>query len=265
MITYGKPAITGGSDRRMSRSAIQDQRATASGPRGGGERPQRSRAPRPKANYGGESTRERIVAEAIRLFAERGYRGTTVGDIESAAGLAPRAGGFYKHFGSKEEVLAYGIERHVAEIERLRAALDLMPLGDLRAELTLVARWSLAELRAEWPVMKIVQKDGDQFPELVRLVRERIIKSGHAVAAEVMELLLKENGVVVEDPRAVASVALASLVGRDIEEMMFHHQPGGLDEEEFVQAWVEVWLACARGMGADLAPAAEATASKTAR
>ena len=55
-----------------------------------------------------ESTRERIVTEAMRLFARRGFRGTTVGEIEQAAGLAPRAGGLYKHFRSKEEVLAAG-------------------------------------------------------------------------------------------------------------------------------------------------------------
>ena len=54
------------------------------------------------------TTRERIITEAMRLFAERGYRGTTVGDIEQAAGLAPRAGGLYKHFASKDEVLRPG-------------------------------------------------------------------------------------------------------------------------------------------------------------
>jgi AcrR family transcriptional regulator len=67
---------------------------------------------RPRAKFGNHSitlgnqaithTRERIVTEAMRLFAERGYRGTTVWDIEEAAGLAPRAGGLYKHFRSKQ-------------------------------------------------------------------------------------------------------------------------------------------------------------------
>jgi AcrR family transcriptional regulator len=192
-----------------------------------------------------QSTRDRIVTEAIRLFAERGFRGTTVGDIERAAGLAPRSGGLYKHFRSKEEVLEAAAERHVAEIEAVRSLLELGPLGDLRAELTLVARWSLAELRAERPLLKIVQKDGDQFPELIEAVRERVIKTGHATATQVVERLFGEYGVVVADANALASVALAALVGRDLEEMIFRHTPGGLDEEEFIEAWVDLWMAFA--------------------
>src|SRR6185436_17801747 len=108
---------------------------------------------------GEESTRQRIVSEAIRLFAARGYRGTTVGEIEAAAGLVPRSGGLYKHFRSKEEVLSAAIERHVREMERARERLDMMPLGDMRAELTLDARWALTELAEEHLVMKVVQKD----------------------------------------------------------------------------------------------------------
>ena len=98
----------------------------------------------PGITHGPQSTRERIVAEAMRLFAEQGYRGTTVGDIEEAAGLSPpRAGGLCKHFASKDEVVTAGIERHVAEIEAMHSAMDMMPLGDVRAELTLIARWAL--------------------------------------------------------------------------------------------------------------------------
>ena len=84
----------------------------------------------------------------MRLFAAQGFRGTTVGEIEAAAGLAPRAGGLYKHFRSKEEVLEAGIDRHLAEtalslgiaeaaaakryiraLKRLKALLATMPGG----------------------------------------------------------------------------------------------------------------------------------------
>src|SRR5438552_11425091 len=104
----------------------------------------------------------------MRLFAERGFRGTTVGDIEQAAGLAPRAGGLYKHFRSKEEVLEAGIARNVSEIDVIEPTIEMLPLGDLRAELMLIGRLGLQELASEMPLMKVVQKEGDQFPELVR-------------------------------------------------------------------------------------------------
>ncbi len=47
-------------------------------------------------------TARRIKEAALGLFAERGFARTSVGAIEEAAGLAPRAGAFYRHFESKE-------------------------------------------------------------------------------------------------------------------------------------------------------------------
>lgn len=39
------------------------------------------------------STRERILTEAMRLFGEKGYEATTIAEIEAAAGLTPGSGG----------------------------------------------------------------------------------------------------------------------------------------------------------------------------
>ena len=188
-----------------------------------------------------EGTRERIVTEAIRLFALNGFTGTTVGEIEQAAGLAPRAGGLYRHFRSKEEVLSAAIDRHVREMERIRERFDVMPLGNVRAELTLAARWALAELRAEQLVMKVVQKDGDRFPQVVAEVHERIIRPGHAQAAEMFERVFAEAGIEDRDPRAYAAVALGALVGYVIEQEMFGAVPGEVAEPGFVEAWVDTW------------------------
>ena len=206
-----------------------------------------------------QSTRDRIVSEAIRLFAERGFRGTTVGEIESAAGLVPRSGGLYKHFRSKEEVLEAATERHVREIESVRSSLELLPLGDLRAELTLIGRWALAELGAEQPLMKIVMKDGDQFPGLVRQVRERIVERGEQTTIEVIERLIAQEGLQADNPRAVAAVALGSLVTYRIQHTMFGVSPMGVSEDELIQAWVEMLVAFARSA------TPEPTAVETAR
>ncbi len=48
--------------------------------------------------------RERIVEVAAKLFRERGYDGIGVADLMKGAGLTH--GGFYGHFGSKEDLLA---------------------------------------------------------------------------------------------------------------------------------------------------------------
>jgi len=202
------------------------------------------------------TTRERIVTEAMRLFAAQGFRGTTVGEIEQAAGLAPRAGGLYKHFRSKEDVLEAAIERRVSEIAEFDPAIEMLPLGDPRAELLLVGRWGLTELAAEMPLMKVVQKDGDRFPELVAKVRERIIARGHRQGVAIVTRILGET---LDDRQieALVSVALGALVGYRIEETMFGPRPVG--EEDFLEAWVELLMAyAARAEAAPTAVTSEA-------
>ena len=69
-----------------------------------------------------DSGHDRIVRGAARLMRERGIRGTSVADSMNEAQMTH--GGFYRHFGSKDELM----------VEALRAAFDefAMPLEQLR-------------------------------------------------------------------------------------------------------------------------------------
>lgn len=62
------------------------------------------------------NARERLQAAAFELFEERGYDGTTVGDIAARADLTDRT--FFRYFADKREVLFSGSE----ELEKLIAA-----------------------------------------------------------------------------------------------------------------------------------------------
>ena len=88
--------------------------------------------------------------------------------------------------------------------------------------------------------MKVVQKDGDRFPELVAEVHERIIAPGHAQAARRCSRECSRSAVSADrDPRAFAAVALGALVGYRIEETMFGAPPGEYPEDDFIEAWVD--------------------------
>ena len=52
----------------------------------------------------GRQTRQGIEQAARKLFAERGFHGTTLADITSAAGKSPAL--FYRYFADKEDLLA---------------------------------------------------------------------------------------------------------------------------------------------------------------
>jgi TetR/AcrR family transcriptional repressor of nem operon len=70
--------------------------------------------------------RERVVEQAARLFREKGFDGVGVAELMAAAGLTH--GGFYNHFGSKDEVEAEAcariFEKSVARIAAVAAEPD---------------------------------------------------------------------------------------------------------------------------------------------
>lgn len=62
-----------------------------------------------------QETRERIVHTASRHLRRRGHSGVGIADLMSKLKLTH--GGFYKHFGSKEELLAEAITKAFEETE----------------------------------------------------------------------------------------------------------------------------------------------------
>ena len=194
-------------------------------------------------------TRDRLVAAAMRLFAERGYAGTTVGEIEAAAGLAPRSGALYQYFDGKRDLLDAALERHVADLGQMQDAIDLLPLGDLRAELTLMARWNLQDLRRRRDLHRFLRKEGDRFPELVAKVYRETGEGPLRRTAEFLRERLGQAGAGVPDAEALVAVMVQTMAAYRWHEDIYGAPPLDVDEERFVTAWVDICLAYARERG----------------
>jgi AcrR family transcriptional regulator len=191
------------------------------------------------------ATPERLVNAGLRLFAENGYRGTTVGEIERAAGLTPRAGALYRHFPSKEAVLEAAFERHVAELDSLHSAIEMMPLGDLRAELTLLSRFGLQMLARERDLRRIVITEGDRFPRLKRRFREGIVDRAYGEVTRFIRHKMDRGELREGDPEAIAVLLTGSLLGYSLEHDVFDRHPAGVDEDRFIAAVVDACMAMA--------------------
>jgi AcrR family transcriptional regulator len=63
------------------------------------------------------STRERLLAEAERLFAERGFYGVSIAAVSTELGLTKQA--LLHHFGSKEKLYAEVLKRISARLDTL--------------------------------------------------------------------------------------------------------------------------------------------------
>lgn len=85
------------------------------------------------------NTKERIMQAALKLFMEQGYQKTSIGSIETEAGLVPRAGAFYRHFEGKEALIVEVAKAYVAETPEEFGLDKLSSFGSTRAELIAIA------------------------------------------------------------------------------------------------------------------------------
>jgi AcrR family transcriptional regulator len=185
------------------------------------------------------TTRERIVDEAMLLFSQHGYAATSIAKIEAAAGLTPGAGGIYHHFASKEAVLAAGIERQLARLGALREIRNVLgSLGDVKAELTLTARYVLAELDSESELLRILASDVRSRPQLLRTAVDELVSSTFTGFAEWIGERA-EREIAPEEAKAIAAFGLGSLLSsrllRDVLGI-----PGQVEDETLVDTWVRL-------------------------
>lgn len=123
-----------------------------------------------RSNIRRELVEEQILAEAARLFAQRGFAGTNLQDIAEAVGITRPA--LYYYVRSKEEILsrlvAESTEAPAAEIKRLVNAPDADPATRLRA-----AAYAIALRRATDPfrLQMLIRSESELPADLARAYR----------------------------------------------------------------------------------------------
>ncbi len=160
----------------------------------------------------GVERRELLIRTAIEVFAEQGYRSSSLREIASRAEITPA--GLLHHFSGKEELLLAVLERRE---ERLAAAIELHRPR------------SVAEHAA------VVIADGEQSACLTRVIA--VVSSEASAAGHPLHELFRERrareleritaGVVVDqarglidphlDPEAAAAVVLSAMDGLHVQ------------------------------------------------
>jgi AcrR family transcriptional regulator len=182
--------------------------------------------------------RERLVQEATRLFAERGYAATSVADIQLACGLTGGSGALYKHFPSKRALLDAVVRQHLDGVTQ--GALDITadPPDDARAFLSLIGSSVLDAIERDRDLLRIIFRDLDAFPELLEEIWQGILNNLYRRLSGWIEHEHSAGRVNADDPEATASVLLASLTYYQILDSLIGRVPGGIERRRFLNAWV---------------------------
>jgi AcrR family transcriptional regulator len=191
-----------------------------------------SRAPRRTA--GGAATRERILAAAERLFAERGYAGVSMPAIAAAAGIT--AGAIYKHFESKEQLFFTIVRRAVEATPTTTAAEGLAGPAALAA---IVAAYTTRRLKRVRQLAIEIHYAAAQDPQVRRLLRssvdyeigEMTLRIGEAQAAGEIDPSV--------NPQLTATVVMSLIMGLMHAETLTPNLVGDAAWRDFIAATVE--------------------------
>jgi AcrR family transcriptional regulator len=185
------------------------------------------------------STRERLVREATRLFATRGYAATSVANIQVACGLTSGSGALYKHFPSKRALLDAVVRQHLGSMTGGAHDVASTARQDPREFLRVVGESVLRGIERDRDLLRIIFRDLDAFPALLEEIWQGVLDTLYRGLTEWLEGEHRAGRAHVDDPPATASVLLASLTYYQILDSLIGRTPGGIQRDRYLDAWVE--------------------------
>lgn len=196
-------------------------------------------------------TREVIIREALRLFGERGFAGTSVAEIERAAGLSAGSGALYHHFSSKDELLVEAVRARLADRGEWEQFLDpvfspteflgqVMPDATTVDKLTALCEIGLARLEHDRDVTRILLRDNSVAPGVLDVFRrEEFTVVTSTVARGLIELAPPERRG--EDWDAVATVVVGAIAHFWlISDIFGGEHPAAVDAQRYLRATAQM-------------------------
>jgi AcrR family transcriptional regulator len=193
-------------------------------------------------------TRERLLTEAMRLFSDKGFEATSVSQIEAAAGLAAGSGALYRHFKSKDALLAAGIDRQLDRRAAMRDIRELFAgLGDLHSELTVLGRYLLSVIDQESELLQIAARTPAGISEHL----------DNAYAALVDGLTDELRGWITawaphaedEQTRILAALGINSILGQRFARHLFRRADIHGSDDVYLREWTAVVAARVQVIG----------------
>lgn len=189
-----------------------------------------------------------IREAAARLFLEKGYAGTSMDDIATAAQVSKQT--IYTHFPSKEELFSDLVMGNSDRVDQFISTIDrtLAEAGDLRGALGRLARQYLGfVVRPDvLRLRRLIIGEAWRFPDLARQYYELVPGRVYAALAERFGELRDHGRLRIEDPAAAARHFAWLTLGVPLDRGMFYPVESaieGTNIDDLAESAVRVFLA----------------------
>lgn len=149
-------------------------------------------------------TRARILQAAQKLFARRGYDGTTTHDLAAAAGVAE--GTLFRHFENKKAILVDVVTQGWVEI-LTDLLTELSEMGSYKA-IAQVMRKRMLNLHQNADMLRVCFMEAQFHPDLRDRIQTEVIAKMTDVAEAFFQTAMERGIYRPMNPRTVAQVFL---------------------------------------------------------
>jgi AcrR family transcriptional regulator len=207
----------------------------------------------PRRRATGEARREQILLEAMRGFAENGFRGTTTRSLAERVGITEAA--LYRYFSSKEELYQAIVDRKMRAPELVSLLAPAAERRDDRAVFEGLAREIFRRMQEDPAFLRILFFTALEnhalsqpfFASRVRRLREFV--------ADYVALRVREGAFRPVEPALAARAFLGMLFDHMNVQIIFHQTeayPQSLDE--VAEVFTSIFLGGLRRPGAEEIP-----------
>ena len=167
------------------------------------------------ARMAGEERRLQILAVAVRLFSQKGFRGTTTKEIAQAAGVSEAM--VFRHFATKEELYAAILDHKACTGDRFEPeemAADGIERKDDRAVFESLALGALNHHEKDPEFQRLLLHSALEKHELAQMFFDKFVRRVYEFLGGYIRERQREGALIEMDP----AIVVRSFVG-----MVMHH------------------------------------------
>lgn len=189
---------------------------------------------------GMQSTRDKILETALKLFSQKGYLGATTKEIAKEAGIAEIT--LFRHFPSKEKLF----EEVINTYSFLPALKELMPeilRMSYEKALTEIAKRFLETLSSRKDLIQIMHSEIQRYPEKIHKIYHTFIDELFKILASYFNEMQKRKILKNFDTEFGARAFLGMFFSYfNVHEMMMHKKYRHIDKDTIIKEFVKIFV-----------------------